>query len=367
MMERARQLPGVIRLEVGEPDANTPEHIIQAAADAARAGFTKYTPSAGLPSLREALARRLVAQTGRPTVPEQVIVTSGSTFGVAAALIATVDPDDEVLVPDPGWPIYATIAQFIGARVVRYPLTRETGYQPEYDRLRRLVTSRTKAIIVNSPSNPTGAVFPREVIGALAAFAGEHDLYAISDEVYDEFVYEGEHVPLAAFDDDGRVISIYGFSKAYAMTGWRLGYVRAAPAIVEAMERLVEPLVACPSSVSQKAGEAALAAGRADVERMREAYRHRRDTVVEILGTEGLLASVPRGAFYALVDLSRVETDSVALAGRLLDEQRVATAPGEAFGPSAAGCVRISFATEQRLLEAGCRRIVQFAARRVGA
>jgi aspartate aminotransferase/aminotransferase len=244
-------------------------------------------------------------------------------------------------------------------------LVRETGYQPDFDRLHRLVTSRTKAIIVNSPSNPTGAVFPREVTSALAAFASHYDLYAISDEVYEEFVFEGEHVPLATFDGDGRVISIHGFSKAYAMTGWRLGYVRAASAIVETMERLAEPLLACPPSVSQKAGEAALAAGRADVERMREAYRHRRDAVVEILGTEGLLASMPRGAFYALVDLSRVEADSVVLAGRLLDEQRVATAPGEAFGPSAAGCVRISFAAEQHLVEEGCRRIVQFAARRV--
>lgn len=366
MMERARGIPDVIHLEVGEPDANTPDHIIQAAADAARAGFTKYTPSGGLPSLRGALARKLSEQNELPTDADQVVVTPGSVFALAAAMFATVDPDDEVLVPDPGWPNYTSTLQVIGARIVPYTLPREAGYDPDLPALRRLVTPRTKALIVNTPSNPTGAVFPRQTVRALAALAAEYDLYLISDEVYEAFVFEGEHVSPASFDPDGRVISVFGFSKTYAMTGWRLGYGRAVPAIADTMIRLAEPFVACPSSVAQKAAEAALAGSREDVERMCDAYRRRRDAAVEILGPEGLLASVPRGAFYALVDLSRVGTDSVALAGQLLEEEHVATVPGEAFGRSGAGLVRISFATEPRLLEEGCRRIVRFATRRVG-
>lgn len=366
MMERARQIPEVIHLEVGEPDVNTPDSIIQAAADAARAGFTKYTPSAGLASLREALARKLFEHNGLPTGADQVVVTPGSVFALAAAMLAIVDPDDEVLVPDPGWPNYASALQLIGARVVPYPLARGAEYLPDLGALRRVVSPGTRAVIVNSPSNPTGAVFPREAVRALADLAAERDLYLISDEVYEEFVFEGEHISPAAFDRDGRVVSIFGFSKTYAMTGWRLGYARANPEIADVMARLAEPFVSCPASVAQKAGEAALAGARGDVERMREAYRRRRDAVVEILGPEGLLASVPRGAFYALVDLSRMGTDSMALAGQLLEEQRVATVPGEAFGQSGAGLVRVSFATEQRLLEEGCRRIVRFATRRVG-
>ncbi|MDR7519786.1 MAG: aminotransferase class I/II-fold pyridoxal phosphate-dependent enzyme [Armatimonadota bacterium] len=366
MMERARQIPDVVHLEVGEPDSNTPDHIIQAAAEAARAGFTKYTPSAGLPSLREALARKLSVQNGLPTHADQVVVAPGSVFALAAAMLATVDPDDEVLVPDPGWPNYTSVLQVIGARIIPYPLPRLTGYLPDLAALRRLVTPRTKAMIVNSPSNPTGAVFPRETVQALSDVAVEYDLYLIADEVYEEFVFEGEHVSPALFDSDGRVISVFGFSKTYAMTGWRLGYARAATAVAEVMTRLAEPFVSCPSSVAQKAAEAALAGPRTDVERMREFYRRRRDTVVAILGPEGLLAAVPRGAFYALVDLSRLGADSVALAGRLLEEHHVATVPGEAFGRSGAGLVRISFAAEPRLLEEGCRRIVQFATLRVG-
>jgi len=366
VMELAARLPDVIHLEVGEPDVVTPEHIIQAAAAAARAGFTKYTPTGGLFSLREALAQKLRVRNDLQATVEQVVATPGSVFALAAAVLALIDPGDEALIPDPGWPNYVSMLKVAGATIVPYPLLRETGYQPDLAALAGLITPRTKLLVINTPGNPTGAVFPPETVRALVGLAARHDLYVIADEVYEEFVYEGEHAPAARFDRDGRVVSVFSFSKSYAMTGWRLGYALASHEIAGMMARLAEPFVSCPSSVSQKAGEAALAGLQDPVARMRESYRRRRDAVVEILQPEGLLAAVPRGAFYALVDLSRVSMDSLLLARQLLEEQRVATAPGETFGRLGAGLVRISFASERSLLEEGCRRIARFAHSRVG-
>lgn len=361
IMEQAASLPGVIHLEVGEPDAVTPEPIIQAATAAARAGFTKYTPTAGLGTLREALVQKLRLRNDLRATTEQVVATPGSVFAIASAVLAIVEGGDEALIPDPGWPNYASMLTVAGATIVPYPLVRAAGYQPDLDALERLITPRAKLLVINTPANPTGAVFPPETVRALVELARRHDLYVISDEVYEDFVYEGEHTPAARFDPDGRVVSVFGFSKSYAMTGWRLGYAHAAPPIAAMMARLAEPFVSCPSSLSQKAAEAALAGPQDVVARMRESYRARRDAVVEILGADGLLAAVPRGAFYALVDLSRVSGDSMHLARQLLDEQRVATAPGETFGRRGRGLVRISLATERSLLEEGCRRIAQFA------
>lgn len=366
IMELAARLPDVIHLEVGEPDVVTPQPIIEAAAAAARAGFTKYTAAAGLPSLRAALAEKLRLRNDLRAAPEQIVATPGSVFALASAVLAVVDPDDEVLIPDPGWPNYVGMLTVAGATPVRYPLVRAAGYQPDLPALAGLITPRTKALIVNSPSNPTGAVFPPATIRALVELASRHDLYVIADEVYEEFVYEGEHAPAARFDRDGRVISVFGFSKSYAMTGWRLGYAHAAPQIAESVARFAESFVSSASSLSQKAGEAALAGPQDVVARMRESYRRRRDIVVEILQPQGLLAATPHGAFYALVDLSSVSTDSMALSRTLLEDQRVATAPGESFGRLGAGMVRISFAAERAQVEEGCRRIVRFARARVG-
>ncbi len=367
IMELAARLPDVIHLEVGEPDAVTPEPIIQAAVTAARAGFTKYTATAGLTSLREALVQKIRLRNDLRATVGQVVATPGSVFALASAVLAIIEQGDEALIPDPGWPNYASMLILAGASIVPYPLVRETGYQPDLAALAGLITVRTKLLVINSPANPTGAVFPPEVVRALVELAARHDLYLIADEVYEEFVYEGEHVPAARFDRDGRVVSVFGFSKSYAMTGWRVGYALASPEVAAMMARLAEPFVSCPSSVSQKAAEAALAGSQGPVVQMRESYRARRDAVVEILGSHGLLASVPHGAFYALVDLSRVSTDSMQLARQLLEEQRVATAPGETFGRLGAGLVRISFAAERSLLEEGCRRIVQYARPRVDA
>jgi aspartate aminotransferase/aminotransferase len=250
-----------------------------------------------------------------------------------------------------------------GARPVLYPLRREHGYLPDLAELATLVTSKTKLIMLNNPCNPTGAVFPRAVVEALARFAEQHDVYVLSDEIYEAMVFEGRHEPIARFDTDGRVITVFGFSKTYAMTGWRLGYAVAPPPIAQLIGRLQEPLVSCSSSISQKAAEAALAGPPAVTAAMRDAYRARRDAVVGILGPAGLLPFSPQGAFYALVDLSAIGSDTYALAHGLLREERVATAPGDTFGPSCAGMLRIAFTTELEQVEEGCRRIVRYAAR----
>jgi aspartate aminotransferase/aminotransferase len=366
LMELARQTPGCIHLEVGDPDFRTPAHVIEAAHEAARAGFTGYSPTAGLGSLRQALALKLRERNGLEVSPEQILVGPGAVFGIAMGLMATLDPGDEVLLPDPGWPNYEGAAHACGATPVPYPLRRETGYQPDLEVLRRLVSPRTKVLLIYTPSNPTGGVFSPETVRALVEFAAEHDLYLLSDEVYEEIVFEGEHVSAGRFDRDGRVIGCFGFSKTYAMTGWRLGYTVASREVTETMVRLAEPFVSCASTVVQKAAEAALSGSQDAVRDMCAAYKARRDAVVDILQPAGLLATVPRGAFYALVDVSALGQDSDALARRLLVEQKVATAPGTTFGAQGAGLLRISLAAEQSRLEEGCRRIVQWVRRQHG-
>lgn len=354
-MDLAAGRDDVIHLEVGDPDFVTPGPIIDGALDAARQGFTKYTPNAGYMSLREALARKVREQYDLDVTADEVVVTSGAVTGLATAIFATVDPGDEVLVPDPGWPNYSTISLIVGATPVGYPLPRQAEYLPDFAALERLVSRRTKAIVVNSPGNPTGAVYPGSVTEELVKFASRHDLFLISDEVYEAIVFEGEHVPAARFDDDGRVITISGCSKTYAMTGWRIGYGVASPPIAALMAKLQEPLVSCASSVSQKAAEAALAMPQDVVAEMRDAYRQRRDIAMNLL--DGHIIGKPQGAFYALVDVSPLGSDSYAVAKLLLSETGVATAPGETFGELGAGTVRISLSIAPGLLAEGCRRI----------
>jgi aspartate/methionine/tyrosine aminotransferase len=358
LMELAEGLEDVVHLEVGEPDFDTPEAIVASVGRAAQQGFTRYTPTAGLQSLRRAICQRLERDYGRSTTHDEVVVTPGAVAGLTLALIAVLDPGDEVLVPDPGWPNYTSITMLAGGTPVPYLLTRETGYLPDVASLAKLVSPRTKAILINSPGNPTGAVFPERIVRSLLDFATEHDLYVISDEIYEALVFEGEHVPAARFDPFGRTITILGFSKTYAMTGWRLGYAVASPPIAALMTKLQQSTLSCASSISQKAAEAALDMNQDVVAEMRDTYRKRRDLVAGLLGPH--LATVPHGAFYALVDVSGVSTDSYEVAKHLLMSRRVATAPGETFGKSGAGLLRISLASATDVLEEGCRRLLAY-------
>jgi aspartate/methionine/tyrosine aminotransferase len=360
--------PGTIRLEVGQPDFRTPDHVAAAAKRAIDEGWTFYTQTAGLPSLRERLADKLQRVNGIKTEPGQIACGSGGVGVISAAVTALCDPGDEVLLPDPHWPNYTTMAPSAGARCVFYHCPAEQGFLPDLDRLEGLLTPRSRVLVVNSPNNPTGAVYPRATLRALGELAERHGLWLLSDECYDQIVLEGQGVApsLANFADPDRVISAFTFSKSYAMTGWRLGYACAAPPVIDAMVKVLEANTSCPSTISQKAGEAALDGPQDCVATMVAAYRRRRDLVLELLQESSLLLSTPTGAFYILANVSPSGLDSRAFALRLLDRSGVAVAPGSAFGEVASGAVRISLASSDDHLREGvghlCEMVAQLAA-----
>ena len=362
VLDRARQMDDVIVLVVGEPSFNTPAHIIDAATKAAHGGTTKYTPNPGLPGIRSAVAERYTQKFDRPVTSGEVLVTAGAVNALAAIVAAIAEEGDEILIPDPGWPNYVSMIGLARAVAVRYPLHPESDYRPDVSEIEAQITPRTKAIVINNPSNPTGAVFPEETVRALVNLAKKHDLWLISDEVYEDLIFEGEHVPAARFDAE-RVITVSGVSKSYAMTGWRIGWAITNPELVALCGKIQEALVTCPSAVSQAAAEAAVRGPQDAVEEMRAAYQRRRDLVREILEPVGLLPTIPKGAFYAMVDLRGARIPSRELSRMLLEEQRVAVAPGSTFGDVAEGMVRISLATADDDLAEGCRRIVRFAQR----
>jgi aspartate/methionine/tyrosine aminotransferase len=366
IMELASELGNIIHLEVGEPDFDTPKHIVNAAISALGGGYTKYTPNAGITSLRKEIANKLRTSNGIGVSLENVVLTTGAVGGLTSSIIAVVEPGEEVLIPDPGWPNYESATRLIGAFPRAYPLDPQTGFLPDMDSLESLLSERTKMILINSPSNPTGAVFPEETVKVLVDFASKHDLYILSDEVYEHIIFEGEHISPALFDSEGRVITVMGFSKSYAMTGWRLGYVVAEQNIASVVVKLQEPLVSCVFGVSQRAGEAALLGPQDCVRKMRDSYRRRRDMAVRILESNKLLSYVPRGAFYILIDISTTRMESYEFAKNLIRECRVAVAPGGTFGKVGESYVRVSLATEEGDLKEGLDRICSFIRSRNG-
>jgi aspartate aminotransferase/aminotransferase len=362
LMDLAREMDGpIIHLEVGEPSFTTPAHIIEAAFEKASAGSTRYTQSGGILPLRKAIAERYAAKWDKPVTPNMVMASHGGVNAINSTVLALINAGDEVLVPDPGWPNYRSILNLAGGLPVAYPMTVENGYLPDATQIEALITPKTKMIIICNPGNPTGAVWPAETVKAVVELATKHDLFVMADEIYEELVFEGEHVPASAFDDDGRVISISGFSKTYAMTGWRLGWAIADEELIKSITKMMEPLISCPSSVSQEAGVAALTGTQQPVGVMRDAYRNRRDIAAEVLEPAGLLPVPPHGAFYAIVDLHECGIPSRELAIQILKETRVATAPGDTFGKVLAdGFVRISLASSDDDVRDGCERLVAF-------
>ncbi len=352
IMNLTANMPDVIHLEVGQPDFPTPPHIVEAAAQAARDGYTRYTHSAGLASLRELMAAKLKRINGFEVTPEQINVTAGGVNAIALTLRALTDPGDEVLLPDPAWPNYEMMMSVIGCKPVRYPLPAASGFLPDFEQLDSLVTPRTKVILINTPSNPTGGVFPEEVVRSLVRFAEQHDLWLVSDEAYDQIVYEGKHFSAACYNPE-RVASTYTFSKTYAMCGWRLGYVAAPAPLAQLVNKLIEPDISSASSISQKAGEAALAGPQDCVGIMCKAYRERRNLAMSILQPHNLVVAKPQGAFYILVDISASGCDSYTFARRLIADHGVAVAPGDTFGPSGASWVRVSLASDPEWLRKG--------------
>lgn len=363
IMDLAWQIGDCIHLEVGEPDFTTPTHIVEAAVEAARGGFHKYTPNAGISDLRQAIARKMAWYNGMVVAPEQVCIHPGAVAGIASVMMALVDPGDQILVPGLSWPNGEMNVRLMHGVPVPYSLERENGFLPDLAELERLVTSHTKALLINSPGNPTGAVFPEHVAQDLAEFCKRHDLWLISDEIYEQIVFDAPHVSPGRFAPE-RTITISGLSKAYAMTGWRLGYSVSPPEIAAVIVKLQEPLFSCTNSLAQKAAVAALTGSQERVQVMRQAYQARRDLAVAVLREHGLYRYTPQGAFYIMVDVSAAGTDSNAVARQILQEERVAVAPGEAFGPNGRGLVRISLANSEANLREGLERIGRFLRRR---
>lgn len=364
VLARARALESqgreVIHLEIGEPDFDTPAHIVQAGVDALRAGYTHYSPAAGLPELREAVAEHISLSRGIPLSPEQVIVVPGAKPIMFFSILALVEPTDEVIYPNPGFPIYQSMINFVGATPVPLQLREEREFRIDHTELQQLVTDRTKLIIINSPQNPTGGILTREDLEAIAAVARERDLFVLSDEIYNRIIYEGEHLSIATLPDMAeRTIILDGFSKTYAMTGWRLGYgVMPNVTLAEAVTRLMVNSNSCTAAFTQMAGVAALKGPDEDVQRMVAAFRRRRDVIVAGLNAiPGLRCQEPKGAFYVFPNVQGTGMDSAAFADYLLDDYGVATLKGESFGEFGRGFIRISYANSVSNIERALDRI----------
>jgi aspartate aminotransferase len=371
-MERAGRGP-VIRLHVGDPDFPPPDAVVDATHAAMRAGRTHYAPSVGIHDLRVALAEKVARRNGLAAGPEQVIVAPGSTEALVAVMALTLHPGDEILIPEVYWPNYVQQALLASARPVFYPLG--DGYVPDAAGVRRAATPRARVLLINSPSNPTGAVFPERTLRALYDLARERDLWILSDEAYEDIVFDARHVSPGSFEaalpeSERRVISLFTFSKSYAMTGFRLGYIVAPGASASTLLRKVqEPLVGSTAAMIQWGGLAALRE-EAGAARMREAYRRRRDLAVSRLREAGLVDYTPQGAFYVLADVS---ASGFALApefgpdGAPVGAMTAAGAPEYPVLAKARHRVRIAFCVSDEELTEGLARFVRFAERRRAA
>jgi len=355
----------VVSFGAGEPDFNTPEPICKAAIDAINAGFTKYTPSAGIPELRKAVANKFEVENGLKYTPEQIVVSCGAKHSVYNTMQVLLDPGDEVILIAPYWMTYADQIRLAGGVPVVIHASSESGFIPEYDQLKEAVSPRTKAIIVNSPSNPTGAVLPRETLKQIATLALRHSLWVVADEIYEHLLYDGEkHTSIASLGKEilEQTITINGCSKSYSMTGWRIGYAAAPLPIAKAMSNFQDQVTSNPTSFVQKGAVAALALPPSSIESMRAEFEARRDLIYQLLtAIPGVKMQKPKGAFYALPNVSaylngQITTDA-DLAVYLLEEAKVATVPGSVFEGS--GHLRLSYAISRADIEKGVARIAE--------
>jgi len=359
IMDLAGQKKGIIHLEVGQPDFPTPEHIVEATCNYIHQGHTKYIPNAGMKELREAVAHYFEQKTKVKTNIENILITPGAVFSIATAFLSILEPGDEVLLPDPGWPNYRMSASIIHANPVYYKLSPENNFLPDLVELDELVTPRTKILLINSPSNPTGQVYNDELMWGLLEFAQKKDLYVLSDEVYGEFVYDGKYSSALSYDMDERTLIISGMSKSYSMTGYRVGFTRARADYVEIATKLQEAFVSCGTGFSQLASAEGLRGSQESVYEMRDIYKYRRDIALDILKEYGLYRYTPKGAFYLLIDISSTGMDSRDFAFRLLEEKKVAVAPGSTFGKISKDHIRISYASSEDSIRKGMERICE--------
>ncbi|HEV2141187.1 MAG TPA: aminotransferase class I/II-fold pyridoxal phosphate-dependent enzyme [Candidatus Dormibacteraeota bacterium] len=357
----ALRTPGAIRLDVGQPNFPTPQHIKDAGKKAIDGNMTFYTHTQGMLSLREKLVDKLARVNGIATSPELIACAPGGVGAIAAMLAAVVEAGDEVLLPDPGWPNYRMMPPWLSAHAVFYPCPPAAGFQPDLEALKSRITPRTKVLVVNSPNNPTGAVYPTSTIASLIEIAQSHNLWLLSDECYDQIILDGSWTsPASMAPDDPRIATVFTFSKTYSMTGWRLGYLVGNAELIDTATKVLESNSSCVSTISQVAAEAALVGPQETVAEMVGAYRRRRDLVVQILKDAELFISEPTGAFYCMADVSPRGMPAREFAFALLRERGVSVAPGTAFGHEAAESVRISLASSEAALEEGVGRLAEF-------
>ena len=343
----------IISFSLGEPDFETPENIKRAAKTALDRGETHYTQGSGIPELREAIAEKLKNDNSLNVSPADVLVTTGAKQAIFEAICTLIDEGDEVLLLDPAWVSYSAIVKFAGGKPVMVPVSEQEGYVPVD--LQSHMTRNTKLLILNSPCNPTGAVYGKNVIKAAAEAAEDHGVFVLSDEVYEKIIYGAKHHSIGSLIPD-RTITINGFSKAYAMTGWRLGYATAPAPILQGMLKIQQHSVSNATSFVQRAGVEALRGDQGAVRAMVVEFKKRRDIMIDELRKMGIECAPPRGAFYAFAKVSQFG-NSVEVTEKLLRDALVAVTPGSAFGPNGEGYVRLSYATSRQNIEDGINRI----------
>ncbi len=350
----------VIGFGAGEPDFDTPREIKTALYEAVADGFVYYTPPAGIMELREEITEKLDLDNNLKYDPEtQIIVTPGAKQALYEAVMAIVNPGDEVLIPEPWWVSYVPMVQLAGGKPVFIPTTEEKNFQLEAKAIKKGISKKTKAIILNSPNNPTGAVMNAYDLKEIAEVCKENNLIAISDEIYEHLTYGARHHSIASFKDmKERTITVNGFSKAYSMTGWRLGYAAGPEDIIKAMTKLQAHSISNATSFVQKAGVVALQSSQRSIEEMVTEFKKRRNTVVKMLNDIPDISCIkPQGAFYAFPNFSKYMKDSFKLTDYLLTKANVAVVPGKAFGEGGEGFIRISYATSMDNLIKGVERI----------
>ncbi len=359
--ERAKQLrkegKAVIDMGLGEPDFSTPPHIIEAACRALKEGKTTYAPAQGIPELREAIAEKLREENGIPAKPENVIVTAGAKYAIYEAMQALIEPGDEVILLEPAWVSYEACVLLAGGK----PVLVKHDESFKHADIGERITDKTKMIVVNSPNNPIGVVYPKEFLKEIADLASDHDICVMADEVYEKIIFDGEHHSIASFDGMfERTITINAFSKTYAMTGWRLGYAVAPESVIGRMRKIQSHSISSPTTFVQYAGIAALRGDQSFVRDMVAEFRERRDLLIDGLKNLGLRYAPPEGAFYVFMDTGM---DGDEFSRRFLEEYHVAVTPGSGFGRSYRSWVRLSYATSVENIREMLERLETFLAR----
>jgi aspartate/methionine/tyrosine aminotransferase len=357
-----KQGKDIVHLEIGEPDFDTPRNIKDAAIKALNEGYTHYVPSAGIPELRQAIADYISKTRNLKVAPEEVVVTPGGKPIMFYTILALVNPGDEVLYPNPGFPIYESLINFVGAKPVPIPLEEKNDFSLDREYVKKMITKKTKLIILNSPENPTGGVLSREDLKVVAdSISGRNDAFVLSDEIYSRIIYEGKHESITAFPGmKDKTILLDGFSKTYAMTGWRLGYGVMHKDLALKVAQLMTNSNSCTSAFTQMAGVEALTGPQNEAERMVSEFKKRREVIVDGLNKiKGITCKKPRGAFYVFPNIEGTGMDCRKLGEHLLNNAGVAVLPGTSFGKYGEGHLRLSFANSVENIKKALERIAR--------